>query len=592
MSNVIIQQYGYEWPEDTLQVDIELSVLRDQLYGEEGPLPHFLAIERLLWPEDDVHRWSSLAFQTLVNETITVLMGPADAGKTYPAAKWALIEYWTDPQNTLVLVSSTDVRGLELRVWGAIKDLFNRATDLYPHLDGTPLESYHSITTDKLGNSDDKARVLRKGIICIPCMQSNRYVGLGKYVGVKQKRLRQVADECQLMGSSFLDAIPNFLGKDYKGVFLGNPLDPNDPLGRVAEPLEGWDKQDEPNETATWRTRFHNGICVNFVGTDSPNYDYPNYLPARYPYMIGWRKVEAVKSFWQEDSIQYYSQCKGVMRFGLVGHRVITQQLCRQHNAHDEAVWGNRDVTRVYAIDPAYGGEDRCVGGMIEFGQDRAGKQILRVSNPRVIPIKPGIAKKPEDQIAEAVKHDLESFNIPVENCFYDSFGKGTVGHAFALVFGNQTPKPVDSGGRPSSRPVRSDLLIWDETKRQKRHKRCDEHYSKFVSELWFSVRYTIECGQMRELPHDVMMEGCLREYGIAMGNKTEVEKKTDTRKRMGKSPDLFDWLAVAVEGARTLGFVIGDTGEDLVENDPFDPYVKDGEEYDQILKKAMLVHI
>jgi len=591
MSNAIITQYGYDWPEDSLQIDIELAMLRDNLFAEGKAVEHFNKIERLLWPEDDVHRWSELAFKTLVEETITVMMGPADAGKTYPAAKWALIEYWTDPDNTLVLVSSTDVRGLELRVWGAIKDLFNRARDIYPHLPGTPLESYHSISTDKI-TRDDKARVLRKGIICIPCMQSNRYVGLGKYVGVKQKRLRQVADECQLMGSSFLDAIPNFLGKDYKGVFLGNPLDPMDPLGRVAEPVEGWDKQEEPEKTTTWRTRFHNGICINFVGTDSPNYDHPSYLPPRYPYMISWRKVDAVKSFWEEDSIQYYSQCKGVMRYGLVGHRVVTQQMCNQHGAHEPAIWGGDNVTRIYGVDPAYGGEDRCVGGMIEWGPDRDGKMILKVYPPRVIPVKPGIAEKPEDQIAAEVQRDLQRFNIPVENCYYDSFGKGTVGHAFALLFGHQTPKPVDSGARPSSRPVRSDLLIWDEAKHQKRHKRCDEHYSKFVTEMWFSVRYTIECNQMRELPHDVMLEGCLREYGVVQGNKTEIEKKSDTRKRMGRSPDLFDWLAICIEGARDQGFQIGNIAADADEADPFDDYYEQEKEFRDVLSRATLQHI
>jgi hypothetical protein len=279
------------------------------------------------------------------------------------------------------------------------------------------------------------------------------------------------------------------------------------------------------------------------------------------------------------------------MRYGLVGRRVITQTLCRQHNAHDEAVWTGRDIVSIYAIDPAYGGDDRCVGGRIQYGPDRDGKLILKVYPPRVIPVKPGIAIKPEDQIAQEVKKDLEKFSIPVQNCYYDSFGKGTVGHAFALIFGHNTPKPVDSGAPPSTRPVRNDLFIYDKGLKRKRLKRCDEHYSKFISELWFSVRYSIECGQLKELPQDVMMEGCLREYGMAMGNKVEVEKKADTRKRMGRSPDLFDWLAIAVEGARDTGFVIGNPAETITEEDPFDDYRKQGDDYNSILKKAMLVH-
>ena len=64
-------------------------------------------------------------------------MGPADSGKTYIAgAKWALMEYWAAPEITLVVVSSTDMRGLELRVWGAIKGLFNRAVEKFAFLLG------------------------------------------------------------------------------------------------------------------------------------------------------------------------------------------------------------------------------------------------------------------------------------------------------------------------------------------------------------------------------------------------------------------------------------------------------------------------
>lgn len=590
-TNKITETYGFKWPSNASQLDVELSILRKNLRPEHR-YEHYEALQKLLWPSDDFHRWAQLALRTLVAETITVLMGPADCGKTYPAAKWALMEYWIDPDYTLVLVSSTDVRGLELRVWGAIKDLFNRAIERFPDLPGMPLDSLHAITTDERARGEKKARVLRKGIVCIPCMQSGKYVGLGKYIGVKQKRLRQIADECQLMGASFLDAVPNFLGKDYMGAFLGNPLDPLDPLGRVAEPVEGWEGHEEPDKTTTWRTRFHNGVCVNFVGTDSPNFDFPKEEPIRYSYMISWKKLEKVADFWGEDSIQYYSQCKGVMRFGLVGKRVITRELCKQHGASEPAVWQSEAITRVYYLDPAYGGEDRCAAGYLEFGFDPDGKQIMRAPEPWVIPVHPGTAVKPEDQIAMAVARDLTDLDIPPSHAFYDSFGKGTIGFAFARIFGESTPVPVDTGAKPSSRPVRYDLFIFDERLGYRRLKRCDEHYSKFVTELWFSVRYVIECGQMRELTGEVITEGCLREYGMVAGNKIELEDKKETRKRMGRSPDFFDGLAVGVEGCRQLGFRIG-ADEELTEMESREnEMLRQAErDYRRIIQNHVLTH-
>jgi hypothetical protein len=56
-----------------------------------------------------------------------------------------------------------------------------------------------------------------------------------------------------------------------------------------------------------------------------------------------------------------------------------------------------------------------------------------------------------------------------------------------------------------------------------------------------------------------------MREYGIAAGNRIELETKDDTKKRMGRSPDLFDWLATAVEGARRMGFRIQRLGANVI---------------------------
>lgn len=603
-----ISKYDIVWPEGFTELDIELYFIRNGGFAIVNGVRkgvslyyHHKQAQKLLWPEDDWHRWADLALKEICGNTITTLMGPGDAGKTYPSSKWALVEYWAAPDETLVIVSSTDTRGLELRIWGAIKDLFNRARDRYP-LPGVALESLHCITTDDLDDDDEKARVLRKGIICIPCLQNGKFVGLGKYVGIKQRRIRQVADEVQLMGISFLDAVPNYLGKDYKGVFLGNPLDPMDPLGRVAEPIDGWDSQEEPQKTECWDTRFSIagsnivGRCVNFVGTDSPNFDFPQDLPPRYPYLIGKRKIDAVAAFWGRDSLQYYSQCKGVMKKGLLAHRVITKDICRIHRAFDKTVnWKGGPRVRVLALDAAYSGEggDRCVGGRIEFGETVEGENIILIHEPEIVPVKLSDSRTAEHQIADWMKTYGINHEIPVDNMFYDSTGRGTLGSAFAKAFGAKTPVPIEFGGTATKRPVRHDLYVEEKKGASvvKRLKRCDEHYKKFVTELWFSVRYVIESEQMRGLPMTVCEDGCMREYGLSSGNLIEIESKVDTKKRMGKSPDLFDWLATAIEGARRLGFKIKRLGAELIEKSEDSRWLQDLADRQRELRQRHSLH-
>jgi len=585
MAKKTFERYGCHWHEGTDALEIEFFCIRQggrwtDKAGRQcgiGLFYHFKNAQTLLWSEDDHHRWSDLGLRSILEGgDVTVFLGPGDSAKTEIAAKWALVDWFASPDNGLFLISSTDVRGFELRIWGRLKGLFNRAKERYPDLAGKVLESMHSITPSEVSKDGQSGRLLDRGMICIPCLQGERYIGLGKYVGLKPPkggRMRYIGDELQFMGAGHLKAFANWIGKrDFKSVMAGNPIDPLDPLGRAAEPLEGWSAMPVPTKTTTWRSTFFNALVVNFVGTDSPNFDYPQDEPVRYDYLVGRKKLEGVSKTYGKDSMEWSSQCEGVMRPGLVGRRVITRELCRINNAHDAALWAGTKRTRIYACDPAYGGGDRCVGGYIEFGPGLDGRDILCVHEPEIVPVSVKIEKEPDDQIAEYIKGKLDELEIPPDSCGYDSFGGGTLGFAFSQVFGYSAPVPVDSGSRPTKRPVRYDLFVkldgspWLGGSEEKRLKRCDEHYSKFVTEMWFSVAEIIKGNQMRELPQEVMLEGCLREYRTVLGNKTEVESKKDTKARMGKSPDLFDWLAVAVEMARRKGFRILRLGVDPVE--------------------------
>jgi hypothetical protein len=63
-------------------------------------------------------------------------------------------------------------------------------------------------------------------------------------------------------------------------------------------------------------------------------------------------------------------------------------------------------------------------------------------------------------------------------------------------------------------------------------------------------------------MTEDVLMEFCQREWGVAGKNKIQVEPKADMKLKTGRSPDLADTIAVGVEGARRLGFIIKNIGK------------------------------
>lgn len=562
MASDKIEKYGALWPADAEELQIEIACIKaGGTWLKEGKpcglgrSYHFERMRQLIWPGLDDHRWHSLCRDEMCAHKVCVLMGSGGTGKTHSAAWLFLCDYWCFAEDTIVLVSSTDLRGLELRVWGEIKKLFEMGLDAFPWLPGNLIESKHAIATDDI--EDEKVRDLRKGIIGIPCVNhKGQFVGLGKYVGIHQKRVRLVADEAQFMGSSFLSAFANLnQNEDFWACVLGNPNDMFDSLGRAAEPKDGWASHLTPDKTAVWDTKFMAGRCVNLIGTDSPNYDYPADQPTQFKYLPSRKQIAETLATFGMDSMEYHSQCVGSMRTGVLLRRVITRELCERFGAFTDVVWKGTPTTKIYAVDAAYGG-DRCVGGWVEFGEDINGKIILVVHPPNIIPIRIATKDSPEDQIANRVKAECEILSIPPENMFHDATGRGSLGTALARAWSAMT-NPVEFGGKPSSRPVSLDHYVYDSNTRQRRLKLCEEHYNKFVTELWYTVRYAIEAGQVRNLPEDVMEEGCMREWVKVKEDRIEVETKEKMKERTGRSPDLFDWLAIAVEGARRRGFQV-----------------------------------
>jgi hypothetical protein len=592
-------KYGIEWPNHATPVDIELAMVRNRgiVNGHgNGHTFHYKEAVRLLWPELDSHRWSELAAKELTRNghKITSFMGPGSTAKTHEAAKWGLVEYFADPENTCVLVSSTDIRGLKLRIWGEISDLWQKAIDRYPNLAGHMMESRISITTDSLEDvelGDRQIRDMRKAINGIPCIQDKKYVGLAKYHGIKQKRLRLVGDELALMGGAFLKSIANLNNNaDFQAVVCFNPNDPLDPGGQVAEPADGWQSHMEPTKTEVWDTRFLNGRCINFVGTDSPNFDDPN-QPNRYPYLIGPKKISELISAFGKDSFEYYSQGVGVMKVGQLSHRVVTRDLCRKNHALDQPEWKSTSRTRIYALDAAYGG-DRCVGGWGEFGEDPDGKMILCLHRPNIIHITTD--DDPENIIARAVKDQCEVAEIPPENMFHDSTGRGRLGTALSRLWSPNT-NPIEFGGPATQRPASKDVYLTDPNTRERRLKRCDEAFDRFVTELWWSIAYAIEGGQIRGLPEDVMDELCMRMWKLKSRDRKSVEPKSGTaenpgmKERTGRSPDLGDWFAVLLEGARQRGFEIARLGNGKTYTEGLNWLTERATGFRNLLKSKML---
>jgi hypothetical protein len=598
-------KYDLKWPDSTPDLQIEFYMIR-KLYHEADKsrlLNHYIAAHRLLLPEDSQHRWFRLGMKSLIENPVSVFLGPASSNKTYIFAVHALIDFFAFAERSLAIVSSTDMKSLEIKVWGRIKSLFNRCRRSYPELPGYILDSAKAITVQEIDDENEVAREMNCGIVCVACVSGGRFVGMGKFQGAKPPHspgkydgiLKHYGDEAAVMQPSFLDAYSNWMvnnsgeQKSFKGVMGGNPTDISDPLCIAAEPVGGWDTFIDTEKTQEWKSRWYEAHVVAFDGRDNPNRDEPK---NSFPFLISDGFVELMRKTHGDDSWQFYQQAIGKPSRGMVSNRVITIGFCQQHKAFDKALWKVPATTKIGALDPAYGGGDRCVFMHGRIGTGLHGEELLEIENYELVPIKLNSPMEPEEQIAKFVFERSRQLGIPPENLSYDSFGRGTLGFFFAAEFGVNSPVPVNSGENATDRPVRFDYFVDDPTEPNRRRlKRCNEEYIKKITELWFSVRECIHSDQLKGLPEDVAYEGQLRMFEVKKA-MIELETKDEMKERVKKSPDLFDTLAMLVETARRIGFKISRIGASAkapVESDDF--FDTEAKEWDAALRAGLLKH-
>lgn len=557
--------YGLSWPTGANDLYVEMSMILGGgeirsgsiVYGD-GLFHHYRMMQTLLWPEDDHHRWSDLILSTVLKERITVITGPRDSGKSRSVSKWVLCDYFCYPNETLHIMTSTNTRGLELRVWGDIKSLFMRARDRWPDIPGNAVDAKYGIFTDTLDDETGGVRDMRKGIIGVPCIgSSGEFLGmsLANFAGIKQKRRRLIADELQFIPVEYLKTLDAMDKGDFHGAFLGNPIAENGKaLDTVSEPEAGWDSIGDLTKTTTWRNKYR-GVTINLVGTDSPNFDADT--KDKFPYLINKRDADTVSSRpGGKDSMEWWSLIMGVRKAGVVVNRVMTVDVVENNRGFEKVVWAAGPSIKLYAIDAGYGG-DECVRTYGEIGEDVDGRTILSFGEQTVIPVLLSSRVTPEDQIAIYAKSECDRLQVPYANVFFEAGMRATLATAFSRILSPDV-NAINFGGSPTSRPVSGDLYIYDDAKRERRLKRADEHYVKFVTELSFSVKELVESGQARNFPRKAAAEFAKRKWEFVYGDKYEVETKIDYKERNGGvSPNYSDSVMICVEGARRLGFEI-----------------------------------
>jgi hypothetical protein len=579
------KKFGLWWDSNADAISMHLHCIRKggqwtTASGEtagEGLFFHYKRFQQLTWPDKlwekgpFKNHWAEECLNAYITYRYIGAMGCAGSGKSDSFGSNVLTDWYAHSSCTTVLVSSTDLKSLELRIWGMIKRYHKAAKERRSWIPGFLIEGKQMLVQDSSKECAD-GRDFKNGIIAVACKRGSQFVGLGPLIGIHNKRVRLLADECNLMPRAFLDAASNLSKcEDFKLVGLGNPNETTNAHGVLCEPaaeIGGWEGGiDQTPGTKTWPTRFPSGVCIQLPGSDSPNLRTPEDIAPPFPFLITREQMQHDAQIWGVDDWHYTMMNEARMPRGQGSRRVLTRQACMKFGAFEAPKWRDSRITKIAFLDAAYRGVggDRCVFGEIQFGFEHEplvespmsaitfqdvnsakGRQIIALVDLINIPISSEKgAESAEDQIVAFVMQQCLNRGISADNFFFDSGMRTSLVTAFSRIW-SAAVESVDCGAKPTDGPVSAEIQT-----------SCREYYSKFVTELWFSVRMAVESKQFRGMTEEACTEFSQREWKMVSGNKIEIESKDEMKTKTGRSPDLADAIAVGIYGARRRGFII-----------------------------------
>lgn len=572
-----IEKYGRLWtPRNGAVVTplrLEMDAFLMGLTPEEGGLgkaTHYRNVVSTIWPTYSWHKWAELRAQAFckVNveediqtgnkfvRSVTGLAGGTDSGKSYDMAAWALVNWFVDPLNTMVIVVSTSKIDAKQRIWAALVKMYREAHAVGIAA-GRLIESMDII---KLSDEEGKAIDPNVGvsdassIMLLAAGDEYKDDAQKRLQGKKNRRIVLIADELQDCSSSIInEALWGFKGaQELHVVGAGNPSSIFDPHGKFCEPIKGWMSVDE--ETPNWKIKVAGieGLALRFDSEkDNPNQQsFDKGKGLRYPFLPKPNDVAVAKKELGELNPQFWRKFRGFWPPADADDcTIVSDILLARHGALDKPIWDGtpKDIA---GIDPSYTeGGDRFVFTHMKWGKLISGKWAIALEKQYVLNRRAGSQEDFQYEMIQQI-HDLSvKLGIPNQWMGVDASAGGifwSIGERELL----RGWHAVSFAGAASDLPVSAQYAMRNEATGKPQVGK--ELFHNMSSELCFVSRYFLECEQLKGVTPDLAWEMTQRKY-VRRTRKIIIESKTDMKKRIGKSPDLFDSFSVGLFVARKV---------------------------------------
>lgn len=592
------EDYGIAWPAKTPQIVKELKCFsmarfEGRRIGTMGDAYHHLMCAiRLNWPERlkvavDIggRRYENTFFSAVIHglcdSNEVMLTGPASAGKTCPVAAYNLCAFYANPNRTTALISTTSIKGADMRLWGEIRDLHMSAKFKV----GYVLESVKAITFDKgfetRGERGSQERDLRNSltVVAIPAGAEGRGA-VRSIIGTKNEIVIWSIDELPEMSDGLLgDATANLESNPFFQLNgIGNAKPGNNPHRSACEPEGGWDGHN-PHTTpygGLWTTKT-GGLCVFLDGHKSPNCapEFSDSPKSALPFQFLSNPIANKRNaerFGQGDieagmrTLSYFRMNRGIWPEGDVESTVLTKTKVMRTGCNKDVTSWTADARKTYAgCDPAFAtGGDGFIVCFGERGREITGKEVLRVDSEGIrIEIDAESKQEYAKSAAVATVAALKRRGVEPRDFGIDvSSDGGIIAQAIMQEWGSTEIKLISSQGKPTNLPI----SVVDP-------RPAHEVYDRRVSELWLSLGVAVDLGIIRNYNcfSRYARDHFTRQFETVSGGRLSIETKPDFKSANGRSPDDGDAFVY-------LWDMVRNDGIELTSISASEPVVTDGD--------------
>lgn len=586
------RRHGVDWPDTMHDVFIDMTVAKKwrQFKAEYGVefkdpwVPLIDAAKALIpeqyfkvppWTEEHFHDW-------VMAEKGCITWGCASCGKSNDYGLLMLLDWITDPFDTVIRLGSTDKQSLKSRSWNAVVTYFAalRQNKLGLTIPGKFSKSGYAVLNDDADDSPESVGE-KAGIVGVAVNDSE---DSGKLQGAHAKYVRLVIDELATIThhDNIRKAMQNLrVGAiDFRFFALANPASWEDESCQYCIPEGGIPSVNV--DTGLWKStrgflvRHHDGLkCITVKEPEKAR---------EYPFLLTKEVVaqNLADCDGNDDAPMYWQMVRGFPVPTASGiPTVLDAKIAEQQRVSERVAFNPQDLVATAAgIDPAWSeGGDGAIRARCYVRLDGFGRPYLDFTDGLSrLQIKATAVDPPVKQMRDQV---IAEMRRPYEATFAATAIDASANQGLAddlLIYAGANCLGVNNSVRASEEPLRAN----------------DPRPSKETiydrgTEAWCVLAEFCKAGQVRGLPPEALRALVSRRFagrrakggtGSAVTFPLRLEPKEDFKRRFKKSPDECDACALAALAAKErlgflpFGYVASPKPESLFRDQPTAPAI------------------